>query len=188
MCERNDEELLKVLEVIRNYFDNEKMVSELLDMFWKSYQFDQKLSEAYEKFYDEIVKIQNNAPEKLKEVAKDTWNDMNFSKDVYRNELIEEFKASLYLSVVKMTGSVNPVFFCNTVQSVFFCKDYALSLNILEEISKSLSSFVLKQYVIAVYSCYTPEGMTVQQASKIRMLSGGGVMMPITSVFPEWFK
>jgi hypothetical protein len=182
MCDKREEELTEINE----FFEREETISLLLQKFWDSYVFNQMISDTYAEFNKEIEGIQNNVPSQLKNDADSIWRDMKFTRDSFAEEVKEKFKIFLYLSITQLNP--NRDFFYYAVQKIFFENNYKLAVEEAKNLAKALSSFYVSNYFKTVYAGYVPDGMTSQQTSMIRMLSGGGIIVPITSIFPEWFK
>lgn len=135
-----------------------------------------------------MKKIESRAPESVKHVAEELRSAFENDVDSFQQDAIANFKLRLHYSVDVIMGMCPDAEFKQQMLEIIKNSICEAGIKDMREICEEMLNQNTTSFMEAVYSQYVPEGMAPELAAFIRMLSGGGPMIPATAVFGDIFS
>lgn len=135
-----------------------------------------------------MKKIESQAPESVKTVAEELRSAFENDVDSFRQDAIANFKLQFHFTIDVMMGMCPDAEFKQLMLETIKKSIYEAGIKDIKEICEKMLKQNTTSFMEAVYSQYVPEGMPPEVAAFIRMISGGGPMIPFTAVFGDVFS
>lgn len=132
--------------------------------------------------------IESQAPESVRHVAEELRSAFENDADSFRQDAIANFKLGFHFTVDVMMGMCPDDEFKQLMLETIKKSIHEAGIKDMKEICEKMLNQNTTSFMESVYSQYVPEGMPPEVAAFIRMISGGGPMIPFTAVFGDIFS
>lgn len=185
MSKEHEKRLLdEALKEVDSFFSANGLL-EAINAFSESEEVSSIIQKGQNSLISNMKKIEADAPVSVKHVAEELRSVFKNNVDSFRLDAIANFKIRFHISVEMMLG---------------FATDAELRKMLIERIKESIHDAGIKDmneictmmlqkntttFMERVYSQYTPSGMPEEVASFVRLISGGGLLIPFTAFVTE---
>lgn len=181
MSKSEEKRLLdETLKEVDSYFSENGLLEDI-NAFCESEEVRTIIQKWQNNLISNMKRIEASAPESIQSVAKEMRNAFENNLDSFWQDAIANFKIRFQFSVEVMLGFAPDDETKKQLLEMTKKNIYEAGIVDMREICVEMTQRNTVTFRESVYMQYVPEGMPPEVASFIRLISGGGPMIPLTA-------
>lgn len=183
MTRREEEQ--RILSEAEKFLE-ENGLAEYLQKFLQTEEATQIVKDSFQELITRITETASNAPEELKEQGDEMKNEFLKNEKSFQKDAEANLKIRIYFSLKLLPESVLKEAMDADIIKRAFAEGKETFLKDLNELCDDMTQKHANTFLELLYQGYVPAEIPEEVADIIMMLCGGGAIIPINAVFPEF--
>lgn len=157
-----------------------------VNTFLESEEAKQRIHLSYSELVDRITELKQNTPKELSERAEELYKLFTENEEAFSKDAAANLKIKLHTIFELLPKTVfNSLAADGHLQKAFAEGKNALGMD-LSEIAQDMKEKHINTFMEMLYEDYVPEGIPEEAIDFIKLLCGGGPLIPFTVIVPDF--